>query len=93
MGRSVGHWLGWLEFFEEVPEPRQKAKVLYPLSELLLCCLVGVLCGAARAYVSRPWTYWLSPLADLPVTAALFASALRRRHSWRGRELVLAETP
>src|SRR6266852_5368467 len=46
MGRSVGHGLGWLEFFEEVPEPRQKAKVLYPLPELLLCCLVGVLCGA-----------------------------------------------
>ena len=47
MGRSVGHGLGWLEFFEEMPEPRQKAKVLYPLPELLLCCLVGVLCGAA----------------------------------------------
>lgn len=46
MGRSVGHGLGWLEFFEEMPEPRQKAKVLYPLPELLLCCLVGVLCGA-----------------------------------------------
>jgi len=46
MGRSVGHGLGWLEFFEEVAEPRQKAKVLYPLPELLLCCLVGVLCGA-----------------------------------------------
>jgi predicted transposase YbfD/YdcC len=46
MGRSVGHGLGWLGFFEEVPEPRQKAKVLYPLPELLLCCLVGVLCGA-----------------------------------------------
>lgn len=46
MGRGAGHGLGWLEFFEEVPEPRQKAKVLYPLPELLLCCLVGVLCGA-----------------------------------------------
>jgi predicted transposase YbfD/YdcC len=46
MGGSVGHGLGWLEYFEEVPEPRQKAKVLYPLPELLLCCLVGVLCGA-----------------------------------------------
>jgi dolichol-phosphate mannosyltransferase len=53
---------------------------------------VGVLCGAARAYVQRPWTYWLSPLADVPVALALFASALRRRHTWRGRELVLAET-
>jgi hypothetical protein len=46
MGRAVGHGLGWLEFFDEIPEPRQKAKVLYPLPELLLCCLVGVLCGA-----------------------------------------------
>jgi len=46
MGRSVGHGFGWLEFFDEVPEPRQKAKVLYPLAELLLCALVGVLCGA-----------------------------------------------
>lgn len=46
MGRSVGHGLGWLEFFDAVPEPRQKAKVLYPLAELLLCALVGVLCGA-----------------------------------------------
>ena len=46
MGRAVGHGLGWLEFFEELPDPRQKAKVLYPLPELLRCCLVGVLCGA-----------------------------------------------
>ena len=46
MGRAVGHGLDWLDFFEELPEPRQKAKVLYPLPELLLCCLVGVLCGA-----------------------------------------------
>jgi predicted transposase YbfD/YdcC len=29
-----------------VAEPRQKAKVLYPLPELLPCCLVGVLRGA-----------------------------------------------
>ena len=46
MGWSVGHGLSWLGFFEEMPEPRQKAKVLYPLPELLLCCLVAVLCGA-----------------------------------------------
>lgn len=46
MGRSVEGGFGWLEFFEEVPEPRQKGKVLYPLPELLLCALVGVLCGA-----------------------------------------------
>jgi hypothetical protein len=34
MGRAVGHGLGWLEFFEEMAEPRQKTKVLYPLPEL-----------------------------------------------------------
>jgi len=52
----------------------------------------GVLAGSARAYVQRPWTYWLAPLADLPVALALVAAALRRRHTWRGRTLVLAET-
>ena len=50
MGRAVGHGLGWLEFFEEVPEPRQKAKVLYPLDEVLLLCLVAVL-AAAESWV------------------------------------------
>jgi predicted transposase YbfD/YdcC len=43
---KIGNGLDFLTFFEGVPEPRQRAKVLYPLSELLLCCLVGVICGA-----------------------------------------------
>jgi dolichol-phosphate mannosyltransferase len=64
----------------------------FMVAAILTCVRVGVLCGAARAYVRRPWTYWLSPLADVPAALALFASALRRRHTWRGRELVLAET-
>jgi dolichol-phosphate mannosyltransferase len=45
----------------------------------------GVLVGTARAYVHRPWTYWLSPLADLPAALALIGSAVRRSHTWRGR--------
>ena len=64
----------------------------FAVSAILTCVRIGVLCGAARAYVNPPWTYWLSPLADLPVAGALIASALRRRHQWCGRELVLAET-
>ena len=28
---------------------------------------LGVLMGIARAYEWRPWTYWFSPLLDLPV--------------------------
>ena len=49
---------------------------------------IGVLAGTARAYRHRPWTYWLSPLADLPVAIQLVISAARRRHVWRGRAIV-----
>ena len=49
---------------------------------------IGVLFGTMRAYRQRPWTYWLSPLCDLPVAVQLARSALRRRHIWRGRVLV-----
>jgi len=52
---------------------------------------IGVLAGTRRAYRNPAWTYWLSLLADLPVAAALIASALRRRHTWRGRALVMSE--
>ena len=46
---------------------------------------VGALMGIARAYEPRPWTYWFSPLLDLPVALRLITSALRRRQIWRGR--------
>ena len=49
---------------------------------------VGILAGAARAYPARPWTYWLSPLADLPVALRIVQFTLRRRHTWRGRTYV-----
>jgi len=52
---------------------------------LLFTIRVGVLFGAARAYPERPWTYWLSPLCDLPVVLRIIQSALMRRHTWRGR--------
>jgi dolichol-phosphate mannosyltransferase len=64
-----------------------------PLWFLLICSgflalRVGVLFGVARAYPKRPWSYWLSPLCDLPVTLHIIQFALRRRHSWRGRTYV-----
>lgn len=49
---------------------------------------LGVLFGTARAYCWRPWSYWLSPLCDLPVAFKLGISTLQRRHTWRGRTLV-----
>jgi dolichol-phosphate mannosyltransferase len=53
---------------------------------------LGVLAGTARAYERRPWTYWLSPLCDLPVALRLLAMARRRTHVWRGRALVAGGT-
>jgi dolichol-phosphate mannosyltransferase len=58
------------------------------LNSLLATIRFGILVGAARAYVWRPWSYWLSPLLDLPLVGMLWASALRRRHTWRGRTLI-----
>ena len=49
---------------------------------------IGILGGVARAYPNRPWTYWLSPLCDLPVVARIIQCALKRRHSWRGRAYI-----
>jgi len=52
---------------------------------LLSALRIGVLFGVARAYPNRPWTYWLSPVCDMPVVARIIQCALKRRHSWRGR--------
>lgn len=55
---------------------------------VLVMARLGVLVGTARAYAWLPWTYWLSPVLDVPVTLQLWRNALRRRHVWRGRPLV-----
>lgn len=46
MGKGAGDGLAWLDHFEDLPDPRQQAKVLYPLPEILLTCLCGAICGA-----------------------------------------------
>ncbi|GAC1540469.1 MAG: glycosyltransferase family 2 protein [Candidatus Velthaea sp.] len=66
------------------------AHILFPIETVLLMIRLGVLAGTYRAYRNPPWTYWLSPLADVPVALALIVSALRRRHTWRGRTLVIS---
>jgi dolichol-phosphate mannosyltransferase len=55
---------------------------------ILFTIRIGILIGVARAYPNRPWTYWLSLLCDLPVTARIMHFALKRRHSWRGRTYI-----
>src|SRR5258708_27382478 len=38
--------LVFLECFADFPDPRQRGKVVYPLEEVLLLCLLAVLAGA-----------------------------------------------
>jgi dolichol-phosphate mannosyltransferase len=94
----LGGWFGLTEVLlvQALPLPlaaglalaHATSSLTFAVAFALVLVRAGVLFGAARAYVARPWTYWLSPLADVPVALALFASAVRRRHVWRGRELV-----
>jgi len=44
--RAYDQVVGWLEHFEDLDDPRQSGKVAYPLSEMLLQCLLAVLAGA-----------------------------------------------
>ena len=38
--------LVFLSFFADLPDPRQAGKIIYPLPEVLLLCLLAVLAGA-----------------------------------------------
>jgi len=67
-------------------------RALRAVNGALICLRLGMLAGIARAYPARPWTYWLSPLLDAPVALALWQSALRREHTWRGRRIVRTHT-
>ena len=68
-------------------------RALWALNAGLAMTRLGVLAGTARAYRHRPWTYWLSPILDLPVAVRLIVSATQRRHTWRGRALVRSAGP
>jgi len=87
----VAGWLGLLEVLLVQALPLPLLLIRWPsggpwrLNLLLLAIRLGMLVGMARAYPARPWTYWLSPVLDLPAGFALWRSALRRRHAWRGR--------
>jgi dolichol-phosphate mannosyltransferase len=98
--RYSGHagWLGLTEIVlaQALPLPLllmlwrsvPRSQFALAINGLLVLVRLGVLGGTARAYEWRPWTYWLSPLADLPVAVQLWRNALRRTHVWRGRILV-----
>src|SRR5579863_9650263 len=43
---AVGEAVVFLDYFKDLPDPRQLGKVVYPLGEILLLCLLAVLGGA-----------------------------------------------
>ena len=91
---ALGDWLGLLEvvLVQALPLWLMLLPVrrrLRQLNLILLAARIGVLAGMARAYPSRPWTYWLSPLADLPAAFALWRSVFVHRQTWRGRTYAL----
>jgi predicted transposase YbfD/YdcC len=43
---ALGEATVFLDYFKDLPDPRQRGKVIYPLDEVLLLCLVAVLGGA-----------------------------------------------
>ena len=43
---AIAETIGFLEYFRDLPDPRQQGKVDYPLEEILLLCLTAVLAGA-----------------------------------------------
>jgi dolichol-phosphate mannosyltransferase len=62
--------------------------LLLAVNGALAALRLGVLAGTARAYPHRPWTYWLSPLCDVPAAVVVWRNLFQRRHVWRGRALV-----
>lgn len=45
-GEAIAETVVFLRYFKELPDHRQCAKVMYPLEEVLLLCLLAVLAGA-----------------------------------------------
>ena len=43
---ALGEAVVFLDYFKDLPDPRQRGKVIYPLAEVLLLCLLAVLGGA-----------------------------------------------
>jgi len=45
-GGALGEAIVFLNYFNDLPDPRQRGKVVYPLDEVLLLCLLAVLAGS-----------------------------------------------
>ncbi|QBD77361.1 glycosyltransferase [Ktedonosporobacter rubrisoli] len=89
---------GWLEIalVQAAPLPlflmllctARRNRWLLLLNAFFTAMRIGVLYGTSRAYSRRPWSYWLSPLCDLPVAFKVGISAMQHHYIWRGRILI-----
>ena len=43
---ALGEAVAFLSYFNDLPDPRQRGKIVYPLDEILLLALIAVLAGA-----------------------------------------------
>jgi predicted transposase YbfD/YdcC len=43
---ALGEAIVFLDYFKDLPDPRQRGKVVYPLDEVLLLCLLAMLAGS-----------------------------------------------
>src|SRR6202790_5164237 len=43
---AINEAVVFLDYFKDLPDPRQRIKVIYPLDEVLVLCLLAVLGGA-----------------------------------------------
>jgi predicted transposase YbfD/YdcC len=43
---ALGEAVVFLSYFKDLPDPRQRGKVVYPLDEIVLLCLLAILAGA-----------------------------------------------
>src|SRR5438128_11540015 len=43
---ALGETTVFLDYFKDLPDPRQRGKIIYPLAEVLLLCLLAVLAGS-----------------------------------------------
>ena len=46
---AINEGMVFLKYFRDLPDPRQAGKVVYPLDEIVLLCLLAVLAGGGVA--------------------------------------------
>ena len=71
----------FLAFFKDLPDHRQAGKVIYPLDEILLLCLLAVLAGAEA--FRRCFVAWVSTLIKTPAEVIAIDGKTSRRSGSR----------